>query len=88
MDVLLIIAAVGIMCILCFIVGAKVGQAVTKGEKVEMPDINPLNAIKEHADKRQMDKEQRQIRARTDAIMHNIDVYDGTSVGQKDVPRG
>ena len=88
MDVLLIIAAVGIMCILCFIVGAQVGQAVTKGEKVEMPDINPLNAIKEHADKRQMDKEQRQIRARTDAIMHNIDVYDGTSVGQKDVPRG
>lgn len=87
MDALLI-AVVGCLCILCFIVGAKVGQAVVKGDKVTMPDLNPINAIREHKEQRQAEKEQKELRARTDAIMHNIDVYDGTSVGQKEVPRG
>lgn len=82
------IAVMGIVNILCFIFGAKVGQSVAKGESVKLPDINPINAIREHTEKTQTEKAQRQERERIDTIMHNIDVYDGTSVGQKEVPKG
>lgn len=70
--------------IFCFVIGAKVGQAVAKGEKVELPTINPIEAIREHYNKREAEKEQDRI----DVIMSNIESYDGTGNGQRDVPKG
>ena len=83
MDILTIVVT-GALSILCFVVGAKVGQAVVKGEKVEMPSIDPLKAVREHQAKKQEEME----RDRDNTILHNIDAYDGTAKGQKDVPRG
>jgi hypothetical protein len=68
----------------CFVIGAKVGQKVVKGESIEMPKINPMERIQEHRDKKQAEKEQERI----DTILRNIDRYDGTGRGQEDVPRG
>ena len=82
MEVLLILA-IGFVCMACFLMGAKVGQAVAKGEKVEMP-INPLTAARERQTKQEAEFEQNRL----NTILHNIDRYDGTSDGQKDVPRG
>jgi hypothetical protein len=82
MEVLLL-ATMGAVNILCFLIGAKVGQTVAKGEKVEMPSINPLTLYREHQDKREADKEQ----SRIEAVMRNIEAYDGTSFGQKEIPR-
>ena len=78
------IAVVGALCIVSFVIGAKVGQTVAKGETVELPTINPMKLHKEHAAKKDAEEEQRKI----DTIMRNIESYDGTSNGQKDVPRG
>lgn len=82
MEVLLL-ATMGAVNILCFFIGAKVGQTVVKGEKVEMPSINPLTLYREHQDKREADKEQEKI----EAVMRNIEAYDGTSFGQEEIPR-
>jgi hypothetical protein len=81
MDVLLLLV-MGTVNILCFIIGAKVGQAVVRGEKVEMPSVNPLKAFREHEDKKEAQKEQDRI----NAILRNVEGYDGTSRGQEDVP--
>ena len=75
---LLIMGAVNIAC---FVIGAKVGQAVAKGEKVELP-VNPLKAYREHENKKVAEMEQDRI----NTILQNIEGYDGTSNGQKDVP--
>lgn len=83
MEVLLLLV-MGLTNILCFMVGAKVGQAVAVGEKVEMPSIDPLKAVREH----QAKKEEEMERDRDNTILSNIDAYDGTGYGQKDVPRG
>lgn len=85
MEVLLLIAMVlmGITNILCFVIGAKVGQKVSKGETIEMPNVNPMEAIRREADRREAEKEQ----SRIETILYNIDNYNGTSAGQKDVPR-
>ena len=82
MDILLILI-VGALNIACFFIGAKVGQKVSKGEPIELPKIDPANPIREHQERKQARAEQ----DRYDAILRNIENYDGTEAGQKDVPR-
>lgn len=82
-DTIILIASIGIMNILCFFIGAKVGQKVVKGETIELPKIEPIKAIREHNEKSEILKLQEKDRI----ISENIDNYDGTSLGQKDIPR-
>ena len=84
MTIILSIAIVGTLNIACFFIGAKVGQTVAKGEKIEAPTLNPIKAIREHQDRKEAEIEQDRI----NTILQNIDSYDGTPNGQKDVPRG
>lgn len=83
MEVLLL-AVMGAVNVLCFVIGAKVGQTVSKGEEIELPSVNPVEAYLANKAKKEAQKEQKKI----DVIKQNIDNYDGTSNGQKDVPRG
>ncbi len=84
MEALLIIAAVAASNIVCFMVGAKVGQAVSKGEEVKLPTVNPLEAVREHNAKKEAEYQQRV----NETILRNIESYDGTGHGQEDIPRG
>ena len=81
MEVITILA-MGFVCAACFLLGAKVGQTVAKGEPVEVPNINPVKAVEEHRAK----KEAKQEKNKYDTILRNIDNYDGTPYGQEDVP--
>jgi hypothetical protein len=78
----LTILAIGISCMACFLLGAKVGQATAKGEKVELPSVNPLKAYREKENRKEAEVEQDRI----NTILRNIESYDGTSNGQKDLP--
>lgn len=81
---ILLIAVVGTLNIVCFFVGAKVGQRVSRGEDIEMPSVNPMKTIVELREKKEAERKQ----DRMDTIMQNIENYDGTEYGQKDVPGG
>ena len=81
MEVLLLLV-MGVTNILCFMIGAKVGQTVSKGEDVELP--NPIKAVEDHRAK----KEAEMAQSRIDIILRNIETYDGTDYGQEEVPRG
>lgn len=81
MEVLLLIV-MGLANVACFVTGAKVGQATANGEKVQMPTINPMQAVRDQRAKREAEIEQ----GRMDKILQNIEAYDGTSRGQQDVP--
>lgn len=83
MEVLLLLV-MGAVNVACFVFGAKVGQAVSKGEPIEAPTLNPLKVMQERADKKQANAEQERI----ETIMRNIESYDGTGANQEDVPRG
>ena len=82
MEVLLGLT-VGAMCIGCFLVGAKVGQTVSKGEDIKLPKVNPGAAKKERKDRQTAEREQERV----NTILENIENYDGTGAFQKDVPR-
>ena len=77
----LVLALFSLSNILCFLIGARTGQRVTKGEEVELPKVNPVEIIREHQEKREAERE----RDKFEKIMQNIDNYDGTSYGQEDV---
>lgn len=83
-TVLLFVLVVGALNIACFFIGAKVGQAVSKGETVKAPELNPIKIIKDHRSEREAERQQR----RDDVIWQNVDRYDGTPFGQQEVPRG
>lgn len=83
METILIIAVVGTLNAVCFFIGAKIGQTVTKGETIEAPNLNPVEMVREHKDKR----EQRKVQDRLEILLENVDSYDGTGIGQKDIPR-
>lgn len=70
--------------IVCFIIGAKTGQAVSRGEEIKTPTLNPMKAIREHREREEAERAQ----SRIDTLMRNIEAYDGTANGQEDVPRG
>ncbi len=80
----IIVLATAFVCVCCFIIGAKVAQTIGKGEDIEMPTVSPFKAHRE----REARKEAQMAQERVDTILHNIDNYDGTAQGQKDVPRG
>lgn len=80
MEVVLV-AITGLLCVVCLVIGVKVGQTVSKGEKVEMPNLNPLKAYKEHQARKEMEREQDKM----SKVLRNIERYDGTSKGQEDV---
>jgi hypothetical protein len=81
MEILLLLI-VSISNIVCFTIGARVGQKVSKGEPIELP--NPIETVRENNNRKKVQKEQN----RRDTILHNIEVYDGTSKGQREVPKG
>lgn len=81
---ILIMLICGTLNIACFLIGAKVGQKVQRGETIELPTVNPIKLIEERREKKEQEKTQEKI----DTILSNIESYDGTAFGQKDVPRG
>lgn len=81
MEVLLM-AVLAASNILCFTIGAIVGQRVAKGNEVQIPSVT--KAYRERRERKKADEQ----RDRYETILHNIDNYDGTPYNQKDVPRG
>lgn len=79
----IILLIVSISNIICFFLGAKIGQRVVNNQPVRIIDKSPIESIREKQDSKEL-KKQQEI---DDVIKHNIDVYDGTSLGQKDIPR-
>ena len=81
METVTLLALTGFLNIACFVIGAKVGQTIIKGEKVTIPDLNPLKAYREKEARKAVKAEEDKM----SKILRNIERYDGTSKGQEDV---
>ena len=69
--------------IFSFIVGAKVGQKVSRGENIELPKIEPVKTVREWNESKEARKEQEKNKI----IAENIDNYNGTQYGQQEIPK-
>jgi hypothetical protein len=82
MEYLIVMALITILNVSCFLIGAIVGQKVVKGEKIELPKLNPMEIYKEHQEKKEVEKEKDKL----ETILRNLERYDGTANNQEDVP--
>ena len=84
MEAVVIIAALSLANIACFLIGVKTGMAVAKNEPITLPMPRAFDYTKK-ADNEYEQREADRVRQKIETILHNIDSYDGTSNGQKDV---
>lgn len=77
MTEILIISGLNIVC---FLIGALVGQRAFERKPVI---VNPVKEIKEYKEEKENDKELDKMKI----IAENIDNYSGSSIGQQAIPR-
>ena len=80
-DTIMLITITTLLNMCCFLLGARIRQKVDKGEDIEMP--KPITTIQEFNANREVQKEIERDRV----INENIDNYNGTPLGQQDIPR-
>ena len=71
MLTVLLTLSIGLVNVLCFLIGAKVGQKVSKNEVIELP--NPVKKVQEYKESKEESKRQKEI----EDMMKAIDNYDG-----------
>ena len=72
----------GVFILVAYSLGLKNGQRISKNEEVVMPNINPVKVVTEEIEKHEEKKKQQAY----EIMMSNIDNYDGTGLGQQDIP--
>ncbi len=65
-----------------YTLGLRNGQKLSKKEEVVLPDLNPISVVNKQIEKAEIKKEEKAF----DIMISNIDNYDGTGIGQKDIP--
>ena len=78
-----------VLCLLAFnlfsiLVGVIIGQKLSKGREIK---LNPVKAIKEEIKDSKVSREENLRKRKIDTMLQNIDSYDGTGLGQKQIPR-
>ena len=74
----------GIFIMSSFIIGVILGQKLNRNEKIE---VNPVKAIEDYKEEREYKREIQQEQTKLDIMLENIDNYDGTGIGQKNIPK-
>lgn len=82
-ETVVICTIFGVFLILSFVIGARVGQKIVKGEEVKVEMPNPIKAIEKRLETKAIEKEADKL----SVMMENIDNYDGTDLGQKEIPK-
>lgn len=82
-ETIILCTVFGVFIMLSFVFGVKVGQMTKLGEKVEIK--TPIQAIKEHKENKQLEREAVKENELIEKMLENIEAYDGTGLGQKDL---
>ena len=81
METIILVLLMGGMNLLAFLIGARTAQKLEKGEEIELPSINPMQTYREHIEQREANKAQEEM----NIMLENINNYDGTGRGQRDI---
>lgn len=82
METIALLFLFGIFIILSYTLGLKNGQKLKNEEEIKIPEINPVKIVRNEIETFEQKKKQDVY----DTMMANIDNYDGTGLGQKDIP--
>ena len=81
METVLLVLLMGVMNLLAFLIGARTAQQSNRGEEIKLPNMNPVEAYKEHREQEEVSKEQERL----NTMLEHINNYSGDGIGQKDI---
>ena len=81
-EAIILCTIFGVFILVAYSLGLKNGQKLSKNEEVVVPNVNPVKVVTEEIEKHEEKKKQQAY----EIMMSNIDNYDGTGLGQKDIP--
>lgn len=81
-EAIILCTIFGVFIIVSYSLGLKNGQRLSKNEEVVVPNVNPVKVVTEEIEKHEEKKKQQAY----EIMMSNIDNYDGTGLGQQDIP--
>ena len=81
MDILLC-TVFGVFILLSFVIGVRIGQKVNNNESIE---LNPVKVYKEYKDEEESKRQLKFSEEVMNTMLENIDNYNGTAEGQKDI---
>lgn len=68
MQIMCVMSLQCFICIVCFFIGAKVGQKVVNKEPLEMPNLNPIIAVKEYEKNKEIEEADKKYKEDLEAI--------------------
>lgn len=81
MEILLIALIISFSNIACLIMGLKIRDCK------EIKISNPVEMIKEHKENKEIQQEEHQKQKALETMLYNIEIYDGTEEGQRDIEK-
>lgn len=87
MEVMIISALAVVLIFLAFITGLHYGSKVKNNEVINMPNLNPVKAVKSKIEDKKIEKAREKEQIIEEINLANIESYDGTGIGQKDFPK-
>lgn len=82
METIILCTIFGVFILLAYTLGLRNGQKVSNNEEIKIPELNPVTVINKEIEKNEDRKKQEAY----EIMMSNIDNYDGTGLGQKEIP--
>ena len=82
LEVILFCSLFGLFIITAYTLGLRNGQRLAKKEEITLPNVNPIKAVQNEIQKHEELKTQEAY----DVMLENINNYDGTGIGQKEIP--
>ena len=70
--------------LISFVIGAKIGQRSVNGREIT---FNPIKAIKNDIKDNKINKQEELRKRKIETMLDNIENYDGTGLGQKEIPK-
>lgn len=86
MEIIILCALFGVFILLSFTIGLSFGCKLRNNENIEVPDLNPVKRISKSREEKQIKKERDLQEEILKVSLENIENYDGTEYGQKDIP--
>ena len=80
MELILYSTLTGVFIILSFVLGLHYGGKIQRGEKIEMPQINPIKAVKESIKETKLSKEKEAKQKELQDFVNAMENYDGNVV--------
>lgn len=82
-ETIILCAIFGAFIMYAFIKGIQIDQKISNNGTVEI--MNPIKIIKEHRTMSKANKDSEKEMKEIETMLENIDNYDGTGLGQKEI---